>query len=67
MELKQEFEALGEKDGYVFEEIGECLFALGRAQEACPFFAEAYEILSMDPSLAGQEPERLARLKSLAA
>lgn len=66
MKLKGEFDSLGEKDGYVFEEIGECLVALGRPQEACSYFAEAYEILSREPSLVEGEPERLARLKSLA-
>lgn len=65
IELKKEFDALGEKDGYVYEEIGECLLALDRPQEACPYFADAYEILSQDPSLVEHEPERLRRLKIL--
>jgi tetratricopeptide (TPR) repeat protein len=63
--LKDEFEATGETDGYVFEEIGECLLALKREEEAHPYFAKAYEILSQDAWLAEQEPERLARLKGL--
>lgn len=65
MELKEEFDASGENDGYVFEEIGECLLLLNRADEFRPYFARAYEHLSQDPWLAEKEPERLARLKKL--
>lgn len=64
--LKEEFESAGEEsDGYVFEEIGECLAALDRLKEARPFFARAYEILSQDIWLTKQEPARLDRLKEL--
>jgi tetratricopeptide (TPR) repeat protein len=65
MALKDEFEPAGESDGYVFEEIGECLLALDRAEEARPYFSKAYGMLSEDAWLAEQEPERLARLKEL--
>jgi tetratricopeptide (TPR) repeat protein len=65
MTLKDEFESAGETDGYVSEEIGECLLLLNRTEEARPYFARAYEILSQDPWLAEQEPARLARLKDL--
>ena len=63
--LEQEFEAAGEKDGYVLEEIGECLLALSRPQEAKSYFAGAYQLLSQDPFLTEREPDRLARLKAL--
>jgi tetratricopeptide (TPR) repeat protein len=63
--LLAELDALGEADGYVFEEIGECLLALGRAGEARPFFARAYAELCDDPQLRAEEPERLDRLQSL--
>ena len=66
MELLNEFDTVGEKDGYVYEEIGECLLALGRPQEGCPYFSEAYQILSQDESLVANDLQRLARLKSLA-
>lgn len=56
--------AAGEQDGYVFEEIGECLLALDRPAEAPPFFAQAYGLLSAGGELVG-EPERLERLKRL--
>jgi tetratricopeptide (TPR) repeat protein len=66
MALKHAWEADGlERDGFVFEEIGECLLLLGRAEEARRYFAKAYEILKNDSALVEGEPERLARLKSL--
>jgi tetratricopeptide (TPR) repeat protein len=63
--LQAEFEAANEKDGYVFEEIGECLLALNRSEEARPYFYRAYELLVQDPWLVEKEPDRLARLKKL--
>lgn len=63
--LKDELESAGESDGYVYEEIGECLLALKRDDEAKPYFSKAYEILSADEWLAEKEPERLNRLKEL--
>ena len=63
--LKAEFEAAGESDSYVFEELGECLLALDRAQEAQPYFAKAHELLAQDVWLAEKEPVRLERLKEL--
>jgi tetratricopeptide (TPR) repeat protein len=65
MKLRDEYEAAGESDGYVFEEIGECLLELKRTDEAHPYFAKAHEILSQDTWLAEKEPARLARLKEL--
>ncbi len=52
-------------DGYVFEEIGECLHAMGEADEAKPSFAMAYELLSKDHWLVANDGDRLARLKAL--
>ena len=68
--LQQELLAAWEKsneeqDGYVFEEIAECLFVLGRASESRPYFTQAYTLLSQDPWLVAQESERLRRLKQL--
>lgn len=54
-----------EKDGYVYEEIGECLLAQGKPEEAQPYFAQASELLSKDPWLQKNEPQRLERLASL--
>lgn len=63
--LSAELEAAGEKDGFVFEELGECLLALGREGEAKPWFARAFEELSKDEWFAKTEATRLARLKDL--
>lgn len=54
-------------DGYGAEEIGECLLALGRADEARPHLARAAELLAADAWLAEHEPGRIARLRLLAA
>ena len=67
MTLNEEYEADGEKDGFVFEEIGECLLALNRVAEARPYFSQAHEILAQDDWVADKEPARLARLKELGA
>ena len=65
-ELLADWERSGEEqDGYIFEEIGECLFVLGRAAESLPYFAQAYALLSQDPWLVAHEKERLERLKQL--
>jgi hypothetical protein len=63
--LKTELESAGENDGFVFEEIAECLLALKRLDEARPHFSKAYELLAEDMFLVEREPERLARLKKL--
>jgi tetratricopeptide (TPR) repeat protein len=63
--LLREHEAEGTRDGFVLEEIAECLAALDRADEARPYFARAHEELSKDPWLARDEPERLERLRKL--
>jgi tetratricopeptide (TPR) repeat protein len=65
MDLKKEFEIVGETDGYVLEEIGECLLAMEQPEQAKKYFAEAHNILSQDAFLSEHEPERLVRLKTL--
>jgi tetratricopeptide (TPR) repeat protein len=62
---ESEADSANEPDGYVLEEIAECLLALGRAGEARPFFARAHAALSRDPWLPENEPERIARLAEL--
>jgi tetratricopeptide (TPR) repeat protein len=54
-----------EGDGYVEEEIGECLLTQGQAENARPAFASAYTKLSGDPWLVANEPDRLRRLAAL--
>jgi tetratricopeptide (TPR) repeat protein len=63
--LLRECELAREPDGYIHEEIGECLLALGKAKEAKPHFARAYELLSKDPWFPPTEPARLRRIKEL--
>jgi tetratricopeptide (TPR) repeat protein len=67
MELLVEWSEVGEPSGYTNEEIGECLLAMDREEEATPYFAAAYQILSQDQWLSDNEPERLSRLSRLAA
>jgi tetratricopeptide (TPR) repeat protein len=54
-----------DENGYVSEELGECLLALGHPAEARPHFQRAYALLSQDIWLAANEPDRLARLQRL--
>ena len=60
--LLGELDELRETDGYVYEELAECLLALGRAAEATAFFARAHAALSAE---RGLDPERIERLRSL--
>jgi tetratricopeptide (TPR) repeat protein len=52
-------------DGYVYEELAECLLALDRTAEARPYFRRAYAELGQDPWLRASEPTRLERLRAL--
>lgn len=63
--LLEERKAAGEPYPYASEELGECLLALGRGDEAKPHFAAAYEGLKDDIWLKRDEPDRLARLAEL--
>ncbi|MEQ1907055.1 MAG: tetratricopeptide repeat protein, partial [Pirellulaceae bacterium] len=64
--LEVEYRESGEgEDGYVFEEIAECLLTQGKPSDAKQYFAKAYALLSSDIWLVRDEPERLARMKQL--
>jgi tetratricopeptide (TPR) repeat protein len=63
--LLAESRQTAEEDGFIFEELGECLLALGRDAEARPWLARAYAVLARDPWLAEREPARLDRLRQL--
>lgn len=65
-ELHEEYVQLQQDDGYVQEELGECLLALDKQADAAPHFAEAYRILSQDKWLQANESDRLNRLQQLA-
>jgi tetratricopeptide (TPR) repeat protein len=64
--IHEEAVVANDPDGYVSEEIGECLLAQGHADEARPFFKEAFELLSKDDWLVQREPDRVKRLGELA-
>ncbi len=66
LELEREYEMQEKEDGFVFEEIGECLLALQRADESSAYFLRAYKLLKDVAWLKAGEPERLERLKKLA-
>lgn len=64
--LLRDMEQAGEPcDGYLHEELAECLHALGRHEDARPHFQRACRLLSSDAWLARREPERLRRLAEL--
>jgi len=62
----KELDRSGRTGPYVYEEMGECLYALARKPESRPWFAKAYAELSKDDWLVKHEPARIDRLKRLA-
>lgn len=52
--------------GYTYEELGECLLLQGNQDDAQPYFARAYQVLSQDEWLVTNEAQRLQRLRELA-
>jgi Flp pilus assembly protein TadD len=65
--IQQDLAGKVDSDGYVQEELGELMLAMGRSDEARPHFARAHAVLSQDEWLASNEPTRLARLAELGA
>ena len=63
--LERELAAAGASDGFVPEEIGENLLALGRAAEARAYFAQAHAQLSQINTVERPDDARLARLLDL--
>lgn len=61
----REAATIGDTAGFIPEEIGELLSALGCLDEAKPYFAAAYAALSLDPWLQRDESERLERMRQL--
>jgi tetratricopeptide (TPR) repeat protein len=66
LELESARPLTGISSGFVNEEIGENLWALGRLDLAKTYFRRAVEELSRDDWLVQNEPERLNELKSRA-
>ncbi len=66
LSLEQEIKDSGNpEDGYVSEEIAECLTIQGKVAEAAPHFKKAWDLLSQDVWLKKNESERLERMKML--
>jgi tetratricopeptide (TPR) repeat protein len=63
--LLQRLAATGVDDGFIQEEIGECMLQLGRPAWSRPHFARAYHSLAKDPWVIRDQPGRLARLHNL--
>ncbi|MEM7103909.1 MAG: tetratricopeptide repeat protein [Bacteroidota bacterium] len=51
--------------GYTFEEIAECYLVLQQSDQAAQYAKKAWELLSKDPWLCENEPERVKRLKQI--
>lgn len=66
LSLESEFDKLPEKDGYVFEELGELYLAQSKTDLSKKYFALAYNELSKDEWLKANEATRLQRIKELA-
>lgn len=63
--LLEAHQRAGTADGFVHEELAECLLARGQPDAAAPHFAKAHALLSIDPLLSIREPTHLARLAEL--
>jgi tetratricopeptide (TPR) repeat protein len=64
LDIQRELEAGPDHDGFVDEEIAECLYALGQAEEAKPYFKKAFASLPKIDWVA-EDAARIDRLKSL--
>lgn len=64
--LEAEHIAAGTTDGYVFEEIAENLWALGKHEEARPYFAKAVAELGKDEGFVKNEAQRFESLRTRA-
>ena len=55
---------LNQKDGYIYEELAECLQSLKRNTEAQVYFDLAYQVLSKDSWFSDNKADRIKRLKN---
>jgi tetratricopeptide (TPR) repeat protein len=63
--LKSEFETLGEKDPFVFEELGELNLLLAKTDDSKEFFRLAYNQFAKDESFKTNEAKRFQRIHEL--
>ena len=61
-----EVQRQGKADSWIDEEMAECLLASGKAAEAKPLFARAYEVQKDDVWVQQHEAGKLERMKKLA-
>lgn len=64
--LLEETQLMPEPDGYVYEELAECLLKIGEEDEARTYFSLCYERFQSDKWLTANEPGRVARIQQLA-
>lgn len=64
-EIRRKLESNGARNGFIFEELGECLASAGRSDEAAVYFGLAFAELSKDEKFAAAEGARLERLARL--
>ena len=65
--IVQEVHEAGFTQGWVHEELGECLLALGREEDSKAHFQRAFELFETDPWYPPTEGARLARIRKLGA
>ncbi len=65
MALKAELDTLGEKDPFVFEELGELSLLLGKVDDAKEFFRLAYNQFAKDEEFKSNEADRFHRIHQL--
>ena len=63
--LEKEWDEAGEKDAYVYEELGELYLLKNNASESKKYFGLAYEQFVKDESFQKSYPERFQRIKEL--
>ena len=63
--LKEMEEKNIDQDGFVYEEIGECLLLLDKGDDSKEYFKKAYELLLKDDWFVSNEKGRLERIKEL--
>ena len=59
------YDEIGKPDGFVYEEIGECLVAQKKVEEAKPYFKKAHALLIKFKWVA-EDTKRVERMKRLA-
>ena len=64
LDIQRALKVDGVEDGFVYEEIGECLYALGKTQDAKPYFQKAYPLLS-EIEWVAKDANRMERLRGL--